>query len=77
MASICLLDKYTDFSLKTPNLSPYLKYLIIFFCIKDMTFLGSYWSRSTCDIYMNANDYEYVGKEHAIIIMNHKYDIDW
>lgn len=26
---------------------------------------------------MNKEDYEHVSKEHAIVIMNHKYDVDW
>lgn len=43
----------------------------------NMTSLASYWSGSTVDLYMNEEDFKYIGKEHAIIIMNHKYDIDW
>jgi hypothetical protein len=25
----------------------------------------------------NVNDFKYFGKEHVLVIMNHKYDIDW
>ena len=25
----------------------------------------------------NEDDFKYIGKEHTIVIMNHKYDIDW
>ena len=39
--------------------------------------MARYWSGSTCDIYMNEEDFKYVGNEHVICIMNHKYDVDW
>lgn len=29
------------------------------------------------DIYMDPEDFKLIAKEHAIVIMNHKYDIDW
>lgn len=27
--------------------------------------------------YVDKEDYKYFGKEHAILIINHKYEIDW
>jgi len=43
----------------------------------NMTSLGRYWSGSKMDIYMDPEDFKLIAKEHAICIMNHKYDIDW
>ncbi|XP_013381629.1 1-acyl-sn-glycerol-3-phosphate acyltransferase delta isoform X2 [Lingula anatina] len=41
------------------------------------TFLGQWWSGSDIVLKTNPEDVKYYGKEHAIIILNHKYDIDW
>lgn len=44
----------------------------------QFTFMGQWWSGSDCTLIMeNEDDFKYIGKEHTIVIMNHKYDIDW
>ncbi|CAF2446903.1 unnamed protein product [Rotaria sp. Silwood2] len=43
----------------------------------QFTFFAQWWSNSNCVLYINPEDLERVRKEHAIVIMNHKYDIDW
>ena len=44
----------------------------------EFTVLGQWWSGSDCVIYLDKpEDYDKIGKEHSIVIMNHKYDIDW
>ncbi|CAF2092382.1 unnamed protein product [Rotaria magnacalcarata] len=43
----------------------------------QFTFLAQWWSQSDCVLYINPEDLEKIRKEHAIVIMNHKYDIDW
>ncbi|XP_064613139.1 1-acyl-sn-glycerol-3-phosphate acyltransferase gamma-like [Liolophura sinensis] len=43
----------------------------------QFTFLAQWWSGSDCELIISPEDEKYVGKEHALIIMNHKYDIDW
>ncbi|CAF4401389.1 unnamed protein product [Rotaria sp. Silwood2] len=43
----------------------------------QFTFTAQWWSKSDCVLYISADDLEKVRKEHAIVIMNHKYDIDW
>ncbi|CAF3780471.1 unnamed protein product [Rotaria sordida] len=43
----------------------------------QFTFIAQWWSKSDCTLYMNPDDLEKIQKEHAIVIMNHKYDIDW
>jgi len=43
----------------------------------QFTFFAQWWSESDCVLYINPDDLEKVRHEHAIVIMNHKYDIDW
>ncbi|CAF1140090.1 unnamed protein product [Rotaria sp. Silwood1] len=43
----------------------------------QFTFAAQWWSKSDCALYIKPDDLEKVRKEHAIVIMNHKYDIDW
>jgi len=46
--------------------------------IVEFTFLGQWWSGSDCTLHMDhPEDVKYIGQEHAIVMMNHKYDIDW
>jgi len=44
----------------------------------QITFVAQWWSGSDCSLIVeNLIDFENVGKEHAVVIMNHKYDIEW
>ncbi|CAF4011143.1 unnamed protein product [Rotaria sordida] len=43
----------------------------------QFTFASQWWSKSNCTLYINPDDLEKIQKEHSIVIMNHKYDIDW
>lgn len=44
----------------------------------QLTVLAEWWSGTDCQLVIeDGEDVSKVGKEHAIIIMNHKYDIDW
>ena len=46
--------------------------------ISDFTFLGQWWSGSDCTIHLEKpEDYAHLGQEHIVVLMNHKYDIDW
>ena len=36
-----------------------------------------WWSGSDFYIYSTDEDLKMIGKEHALSILNHKYDIDW
>ncbi|CAI9718224.1 1-acyl-sn-glycerol-3-phosphate acyltransferase delta isoform X1 [Octopus vulgaris] len=55
------------------KVNSYLAYL--WWC--QFTFLGQWWSGTECVLYIEPSDLQYIGKEHALVIMNHKYDIDW
>lgn len=50
------------------------KYLL---CFVDMTFLYSWWSSSNVTVYVDPNDLKALQREYAIILVNHRYDIDW
>ena len=43
----------------------------------EFTFLAQWWSGTEVLIYMDEEDQKLVGKEHVLVMMNHKYDIDW
>ncbi|CAF0979391.1 unnamed protein product [Rotaria sordida] len=43
----------------------------------QFTFVAQWWSKSNCVLYIKPEELEKVRKEHAIVIMNHKYDVDW
>ncbi|GFR67471.1 1-acyl-sn-glycerol-3-phosphate acyltransferase 3 [Elysia marginata] len=43
----------------------------------QVPFLAQWWSGSNVILYMKPEDLKYLGKEHTLAILNHKYDIDW
>lgn len=42
-----------------------------------VTALAQYWSKCDCELFISDEDFSFVNNEHCIVIMNHKYDIDW
>ncbi|KAH9500614.1 1-acyl-sn-glycerol-3-phosphate acyltransferase delta [Bulinus truncatus] len=43
----------------------------------QFTFLAQWWAGSKVLLYASPEDLKYIGKEHTLTIMNHKFDIDW
>ena len=43
----------------------------------DMTFLYSWWASSKVTVYVDPEDLKALQKEYAIILVNHRYEIDW
>lgn len=44
----------------------------------QITFVAQWWSGSDCTLVVEKEaDFVNVGKEHVVVIMNHKYDIEW
>ena len=40
--------------------------------------MAEWWSGTDVQLYIDRNDFEkYYGKEHACLVMNHRYDVDW
>lgn len=54
------------------------KYLyLISFSILELQFLAEWWSSSTCLIYTDEKTWTQMGTEHAILLLNHSYEVDW
>jgi len=44
----------------------------------EFVYLSDWWAGMQYNFYVDKEDYDkYFGKEHAILILNHKYEIDW
>lgn len=43
----------------------------------DMTFLYSWWAGSNVTVYVDPKDLKALQNEYAIILVNHRYEIDW
>lgn len=44
----------------------------------ELVFVTDWWSGTDIVMYIDKIDYEkYFGKEHAYLLMNHTYEIDW
>lgn len=45
---------------------------------KELVFIADWWSNSKLYIYVDEDvRKKYLGKEHALLLMNHTYEIDW
>ena len=42
-----------------------------------ITFAGEWWGKLDIKFYGKKEDYEFIGKEHALVLPNHLSDIDW
>ena len=42
-----------------------------------MIWLCDYWAETELHIHATPEDWNSVGKEHGLLIMNHKHDLDW
>lgn len=51
--------------------------LISFSIILELQFLAEWWSSSTCLIYTDEKTWTQMGTEHAILLLNHSYEVDW
>ena len=40
-------------------------------------FLAEWWSGSDINVYTSDESFQNWGKEHALIVMNHSYEVDW
>ena len=48
-----------------------------FLCFSEILFLAEWWSETDLKVYASDESYKYRGNEHALIIMNHTYEVDW
>lgn len=47
------------------------------FTFTEVLFLAEWWSGSDVRVFASDESYKHWGKEHALIIMNHTYEVDW
>lgn len=43
----------------------------------ELEFLAEWWSSSTCLVYTDDKTWAKMGSEHAILLLNHSYEVDW
>jgi lysophosphatidic acid acyltransferase/lysophosphatidylinositol acyltransferase len=81
------LNYYLLYILWTRKCYMFLIFLLLtFWCVKlssggghfaEIVFIGEWWSSSTCVILTDDETWSKMGKEHAIVIMNHSFEVDW
>lgn len=49
----------------------------ITFLLSELTFLAEWWSGLDIKLYGTKEDFDKLGKESAIIVSNHRSDVDW
>ena len=48
------------------------------FFLSELVFMSEWWSGTDTVLYIDKQDFDkYFGKEHAYLLMNHSYEIDW
>ena len=45
--------------------------------VAELLYLAEWWSSSTCAIYTDDETWDKLGKEKAILLLNHSYEVDW
>lgn len=55
-----------------------INFYLNFSLYSQLVFMAEWWSGTDVQLYIDRNDFEkYYGKEHACLVMNHRYDVDW
>jgi len=54
-----------------------INYYLIYGIYGQLLFLADWWSKSTVTFYCEEEVLDGLGKEHAVILMNHHYELDW
>lgn len=52
-------------------------WMCLFFSFTEVLFLAEWWSGSDLRVFTSDESYKHWGKEHALIIMNHTFEVDW
>jgi len=72
-----LLYTLTVTFLGHPQLFRRINYYAIYAIYGQLLFLADWWSGSTVTYYGESDLLEGLGKQHAVILMNHHYELDW
>ncbi|KAB7497631.1 1-acyl-sn-glycerol-3-phosphate acyltransferase delta [Armadillidium nasatum] len=54
-----------------------INYYLLYSIMAQVLFLAEWWSCSDLRVYTSDESYKHWGNEHAIIVMNHTYEVDW
>jgi len=54
-----------------------INYYFSYIIYSELVFLSDWWAGVEYYFYVDKEDYKYFGKEHALFIVNHKYELDW
>ncbi|XP_071532361.1 1-acyl-sn-glycerol-3-phosphate acyltransferase delta-like isoform X2 [Panulirus ornatus] len=54
-----------------------INYYLMYSLMSQVLFLAEWWSGSDVRVFASDESFQKWGKEHALIIMNHSYEIDW
>ncbi|CAL4104612.1 unnamed protein product [Meganyctiphanes norvegica] len=54
-----------------------INYYLMYSLMSQVLFLAEWWSGSDVRVYTPESDFKKWGTEHAIIVMNHTYEVDW
>lgn len=55
-----------------------LNYYVCYSLYSQLVFLAEWWSCSDVEVYIDQDDLKkYFGNEHALLVLNHTFDVDW
>lgn len=54
-----------------------INYYLMYSLMSQVLFLAEWWSGSDLRVFTSDESYKHWGKEHALIIMNHTFEVDW
>lgn len=56
----------------------YISFKCFIICtISEILTMAEWWSNSRCNLWGDEEALRLFGKEHCMVVMNHKYDVDW
>nr|UEK51451.1 AGPAT3-like protein [Parasacculina yatsui] len=60
-----------------PALFKWINYYLHWSICAQIVFVAEWWSSSDCRLHVSSEDLPFLGREHALLVMNHTYEIDW
>lgn len=71
----CLL--YITIQPINPTLFKWINYYLHWSICAQILFVAEWWSSSDCRLHVRPEDEQYLGRERALLVMNHTYEVDW
>ncbi|KAG1661203.1 1-acyl-sn-glycerol-3-phosphate acyltransferase gamma [Nymphon striatum] len=54
-----------------------INFYLLYFSWSQLVVLSEWWSGTVVNMHTAPENVKFIGKEHAVLIMNHKYDVEW